>query len=192
MTTCTYCSSLIDEGNVVCARCRSALPVQPGVAGTDSVDVPAFKPFDDLKGIGGWLILPAIGLAVSPFVMLYNIFGVDLPVLVDSKYSVFLSNHPGFSGLLTFEIIVNSAFLAGLIALNFFLYSKNRFFPKFMIAYLAAQFFLLLIDHLATVALLPSGDSSKGTIAIFRALVGAVVWIPYFLNSQRVEQTFVN
>jgi hypothetical protein len=61
-----------------------------------------------------------------------------------------------------------------------------------MIAYLVINFFLLLADHLATASMFPSVNSTSGMMSVVRAFTGAAVWIPYFLNSNRVEQTFVN
>lgn len=193
---CASCSSTLNEDSLVCPNCGTAVAVHPGVSEAAApTSAPVFKTFEnrnDLNGIGGWLILPAIGLVISPFMSLHGIFIVDLPVLFGDRYSAFLNGHPAFSGLLVFEIMGNAIFLAGAVGLNFLLYKKKRIFPICMIAYFAINFFLLLADHLATRALLPSTDSNSGTMAVVRAFVGAAVWIPYFLVSRRVKATFMN
>jgi hypothetical protein len=191
MTTCTNCSAKLDEGSVVCARCVSAVAVQPRVAETTPVDVPAYIPGDGLKGIGGWLILPAIGLAISPFVSLHGLFK-GIGILTSSRYETVLSARPGLATLILFEIITNTILFAASVCLNFIFYWKKRIFPRCAIAYYGLNFFVMLADHLATVSLLPSSDNSAGAFGAVRALVICVIWIPYFLNSQRVEQTFVN
>src|ERR1035441_8705208 len=145
-TTCATCSSALDEGTPVCPNCGTAVAASPGVVETAPSTAPIFKSFEDrndLNGIGGWLILPAIGLAIAPFFALYGIFVTDLPMLTGSRYQIFLTGHPGIFGLLIFEIIVNALFLAGSLGLNFLFYKKHRLFPSYMIAYLVTQFFLL-------------------------------------------------
>ena len=92
--SCATCSSALEEGSLVCPNCGTTVAVDSAIAVTGSTDAPAYKHDEDLNGIGGWLILPAIGLAIAPFVALYIIFMVDLPVLTDSKYQEVLTRHP--------------------------------------------------------------------------------------------------
>ena len=194
-TTCSRCSSQLDEASLICPNCGTVATMPSEVAEATPTMAPVFTSFDhrnDLEGIGGWLILPAIGLAVAPFIALHGIFIVDMPVLTGSRYQAYLSDHPRFVGLLIFEIMVNSFFLLGSLGLNFLLYKKKRIFPKCIIGYLAIQLCLILADHLGVIALLPSADSSGGLKDVFRAFSGAAIWIPYFLTSQRVKATFVN
>jgi hypothetical protein len=155
------------------------------------MEAPAFKPFDDLNGLGGWLILPAIGLAISPFISMHGIV-TDIQLLTGGDHLGIFVNHPSLTGLLTFEIIINTSFLAAVIALNILFYTKKRLLPKCMIVFYAAQCILMLADHLAATAVFPSSDLSAGLFTVVRAFIGAAVWIPYFMSSQRVEATFVN
>jgi len=190
---CANCSSALDEGSLFCPQCGTAVAVHSGIAETGSTDAPIFKSFEarnDLNGIGGWLILPAIGLAISPFMSLFGIV-TDIMLLTGNHPSLF-ANHPSLTSLLTFEVLINTAFLVAVIYLNVLFYTKNRIFPKCIIAFYAAQCFLMLADHLAATAVFPSADLSPSVIAIVRSFIGAAIWIPYFLNSKRVEATFVN
>jgi hypothetical protein len=190
--SCATCSSALDEGSQFCPQCGTAVAVNPSVIDAAPTDAPAYKPADGLSGIGGWLILPAIGLAFAPFIALYIIFMVDLPVLTDSKYQEVLTEHPALPGLLIFEIITNVFFLAGSLGLNFLFYKKKRVLPTCMIAYLIIQFLLIMADNLATAAFIPSANTIGNIFEVVRSLVGAVIWIAYFYSSIRVENTFVN
>jgi hypothetical protein len=190
--SCATCSSALEESIQMCPNCGTAVAAGSAIAETGSTDAPAYKHDDGLKGIGGWLILPAIGLAVAPFVALYIIFMVDLPVLTESKYQEVLTRHPALPGLLVFEIITNAFFLAVSLGLNFLFYKKKRILPRCIIAYLIIQFFLILADNLATAAVLPSANTAGSLFGVVRSLVGAVIWIAYFHSSIRVEATFVN
>jgi hypothetical protein len=190
--SCATCSSALEEGSLVCPNCGTTVAVDSAIAVTGSTDAPAYKHDEDLNGIGGWLILPAIGLAIAPFVALYIIFMVDLPVLTDSKYQEVLTRHPALPGLLIFEIIANAFFLAGSLGLNFLFYKKKRVLPTCMIAYLIIQFLLIMADNLATAAFIPSANTAGNIFEVVRSFVGAVIWIAYFHSSIRVENTFVN
>ncbi|MGO9775686.1 MAG: DUF2569 family protein [Terracidiphilus sp.] len=193
--SCARCSSPLDEGSILCAHCGAAVSTDPSVAEAAPATAPIFKTFNDrkdLEGIGGWLILPAIGLAITPFITFYNLFGLDIPALSRYGSGLLLNGHSGLIGLLVFEIIMNIILLAGAIGLNILLYSKKRIFPKCMIIFLTANFLFILGDQIAVSALLASADRVSGITDVIRAFIGAVIWIPYFLNSQRVAQTFVN
>jgi len=173
------------------SKVRHRAAADSRITETGSTEAPAYKPADDLNGIGGWLILPAIGLVISPFMSLHGII-TDTLLLTSSVYPSLSANHPSITGLLIFEVLINAAFLAAVICLNFLFYTKKRILPNCMIALYAAQCVLMLADHLATTAVFPSADLSSSIIAVIRSLIVAVVWIPYFLNSRRVEATFVN
>jgi hypothetical protein len=148
---------------------------------------PAFVMNNDLTGIGGWLILVAIGLAIGPLFRLHGIY-LDSRLLFGSRFQAAMNSKPGLEAIIFFELVTNSFFLAYNVLLNFLFYSKRRSFPMFMIFNLAAQFVAILIDHLWAMHF---GPANQGFF-VFQALVAALIWIPYMLNSIRVEQTFVN
>jgi len=204
---CTQCKFALDESAVVCPQCGTAVgeqagsaselqsspaegavlpPEQPAGLLDAAIEPPAFRVDNDLEGIGGWLILPAIGLALSPFMSVHGIY-TDLHILFSRSYETYLASHRGLGGLILFEAVNNSVFLMAGIYLNYLLYTKKRLFPMGMIAFYAGSFVLMLADHLMAARYLPNTEWT--TVA--RIGITCVVWIPYFLNSQRVEQTFV-
>jgi NADH:ubiquinone oxidoreductase subunit K len=185
---------VLNEDSKICPNCGTAVASHAGIAEVTSTTAPIFKSFEDrsdLNGIGGWLILPAIGLVVSPFMSLHGIITASL-LLTSSIYPSLSANHPSLTGLLIFEVIINAAILAAVICLNFLFYMKKRLFPRYIIALYAAQCALMLADYLAAASVFPSADLSTGLFTVIRSFIVAAVWIPYFLNSKRVEATFVN
>jgi Protein of unknown function (DUF2569) len=203
---CNNCASPLQPDAVVCVHCGSAVnhadPVDveaapravptaiPPVTEPSAPPVnrtPMFVTGSDLAGIGGWLVLIMIGLAVSPFFRLHGMI-VDSQLLFSSRYQARMSTRPGLEAIIFFELITNSFFLAYVILLNVLFYRKRRSFPIFMIFCLAAQFVTQLIDHLWAMHFGPAGQLT----AVLQTLIAAAVWIPYMLNSIRVEQTFVN
>lgn len=149
--------------------------------------MPMFATGTDLEGIGGWLILVAVGLGIGPLVSLSGVIR-DLLMLYGAKYQNVLAARPGIAGLVLYEAVTNSIFLVALVALNILFYKKKRSFPSLMITFLASQLAFVLIDHLAARALQPS----TGLAGVFRSLAGAVIWIPYYLRSERVKATFIH
>ena len=158
----------------------------PGPTANQAIEPPTFLIDSGLRGIGGWLILPAIGLALSPFLSLHGIY-TDLRVLSNRSYENYLATHEGLAGLILFEAINNTIFLFAAIYINFLLYTKKRLFPIAVIVFYAGSFILLLTDNL--IALRYNPHSEWTTVA--RVFITCIIWIPYFLSSQRVKATFV-
>jgi Protein of unknown function (DUF2569) len=202
---CQQCASQMDDDAVVCVQCGSAT-VRTGEQG-ESTEVRMLEPSEarisepaggpgpsaphfaietDLSGIGGWLILTVIGLAVAPFLSIRALY-TDLAILFGARFQAGLSSHPLLAGLVLFESATNSIFLVTQIVLNLMLYRRKRAFPAWMITYLAANVILSLFDHLWTIHY----EHSSGWMSVARSFVAAAIWIPYFLRSRRVKLTFV-
>lgn len=137
-----------------------------------------------LVGIGGWLILPALGLVLGP------IFSIVMLVMALPMYPQVEA--AGFGGLFTLEILVDAALIV------FMLYAASRFFPKkadapaVMIAlYIAAPVVLAVMLAIETSegAAFFAEESQKHLV---RSIIGAMIWVPYFRVSKRVKATFVN
>lgn len=191
--SCKQCSTQLDDCAAACTHCGAALPVPlpPQIETTDpspqAFGVPSFSTGSDLEGIGGWLILVALGLAAGPFLLVRGIY-TDLHFLYGGQFQSGLARYPGLVALILFEAVSNSIFLLGLIALNFLFYRKKRTFPGWMITYLAFNCSIILIDHLGALRYSPHTAST----ALVRSIVGVLIWIPYYLRSERVKVTFVH
>ncbi len=144
-----------------------------------------------LEGLGGWLILVGLGLAISPVVILGTTIAGNVTLFTHSSFRAFLEAHPALEGLIIFEIITNLIFVVLLGALNFLFFTKKRSFPTYMTLYLALQLILVLGDALAVHAVVPSVHTPASYSAITRSFLGAAIWIPYLLVSRRVKLTFV-
>jgi hypothetical protein len=160
-------------------------PSEP--AGQAAIPQSIFSSGSDLNGIGGWLILVAFGLALSPFFILHGVY-TDLHILTADRYQAGLALRPGLAGLVMLEAITNSVFLAAVVCLNILLYRRKRAFPTAMVVYFAAQIVWVLTDHLMALKYNPHSTWT----GVLRTILTGVIWIPYFLHSQRVEETFVN
>ena len=143
------------------------------------------SPSEGPSGINGWLLLPAIGVILSPVAYLVTI--IQSAELLDDAAFV-----PGARGVLLSEI----AGLA-LVALSF-VYVAIRFFqrkhdaPKLFIALLLITILFILLDSavVSSTLSLPFMDAATGA-ALARAVISAAIWVPYMLRSARVRNTFV-
>lgn len=148
--------------------------------------------------IGGWLYLIGIGLVVSPFRVIQMLAGTYLPLFRDGAWDHLTtpgteSYHVLWAPLLVFEIIGNLGMLVlGLAALVCFV-QRSRRTPKLVIMWLGWAAIYGLIDFFAAdlIPLVKSSADPESLRELTRALMGAAIWIPYFLMSKRVKATFV-
>jgi len=190
MHTCARCATKLDEGCFICPNCGAMVEPSSAVV---SAPVPArgFPPAADLKGLGGWLIVVAVGLLLAPFAYVGNIV-TDYPLLSGSGSQNPFIAEPPFGHLVAVEIGISTAFVAALIALNVLFYSKKRAFPAWMIVFLVAQLSVSVLLYLAVVVVVPSLDATPVLAQLVRPLLAALIWIPYFRLSKRVKATFVS
>jgi hypothetical protein len=151
------------------------------------------------SGLGGWLILPMLGLIFLPFKLGAMLATTFWPIFSEGSWEVLTTPggeayHALWAPLLIFEIIGNSTFLIAAIVLLVFFFQKYHRFPKLMILFLSLNLAFVGIDFFAvdlipTAAAEPDPESTKELIRVF---VGAAIWIPYFLKSVRVKNTFTN
>lgn len=136
-------------------------------------------------GIGGWLILPAIGIVVAPFQFAKNVLdyfpGIEL-----------LAPGTLLHTMTMIEILawIGFAILAATTAVQFFARKKSA--PTLYRALLIGQLIFVLAAYWAAAIFFdtPMFDVDAG-IAIAMLLAACAIWIPYFLYSTRVRNTFV-
>lgn len=150
-------------------------------------------------GLGGWLILPAIGLMLTPFRVLGSLATDFLPLFDEGVWEALTTPdspayHPLWAPLIGLEILVNIVFLALSVVLIYMFFTKNWRFPRLMIAFLGLNAAFVVGDWLlsnlipAVAAMDPDPEVYR---EMMRAVGGAMIWIPYFMVSRRVENTFV-
>jgi hypothetical protein len=155
-------------------------PVSYGMPG------PRPYPSNAPRGIGGWLILPAIGLIVSPLMMLLTLYN-NLSVL--NTLSAVEGRYPGLRAAIISEILITAGMLGFQVYVAVLFFKTSRELPKMITILLAVNLVLMSIDAawVSTIVGKPTGIAE-----MVRALVAACIWIPYFKSSQRVKATFVN
>ena len=149
------------------------------------------------QGIGGWLILPVIGLFVFP-VRAAMSFATDYwPIFQDGIWGNLTTPgsevyHPLWAPVIVGEVSFNGAFLLFDLALLYLLFTRSHRFPKAFIAFTLANLAFVVGD--AAIAWQIPAVAARGLEGvageIARTVVVAVVWVPYMLVSKRVRNTF--
>jgi uncharacterized protein DUF2569 len=151
-----------------------------------------------LEGIGGWLILVAIGLCVQPMLLLKAIAD-NVAIFEPDTWRVLTTPgapayHPLWAPLLVGETGVNLVLFAWSGVLLYVFFARKRGFPRLVVAYMGVSLAAVLGD-LAVARAIPSAQirltaSDYGQVG--RSAISAAVWIPYFLRSRRVAATFIH
>lgn len=149
------------------------------------------------SGLGGWLILPMLGLIFLPFRLGVMLMTTHYPIFSEGYWEVLTTPgteayHALWAPLLIFEILGNSLFLVFSIILLVLFFQKHQRFPKLMILFLAANLAFIGIDFFASdlIPAVAAESDPESTKELIRTIVAAAIWIPYFLKSVRVKNTF--
>ncbi|MER8787431.1 DUF2569 domain-containing protein [Mesorhizobium sp. M0983] len=148
------------------------------------------------EGIGGWLVLPMLGLMLTPILGLVQLHNTD--------YLGMLQNWQAFS-LSQGVLIVAELVISGILNLTapalllFFMFKRWQIFPGWYMIWAFAMPIYSVLDswagYLAFPDSFPSLDDAfdKETMRdIYRSVWAAAIWIPYMMRSDRVANTFVN
>jgi hypothetical protein len=146
------------------------------------------------SGIGGWLILPLLGMFAT--------VGVQLVGLTHTGDT--FGNLSALNGaqslMVVLEFWLNLAiFLGAPIALLVLFFNKSRKFPRYYITWQIVSAAFVVLDLLAGYALFAQAFEASGTPffdnttmrSLLGSAVGVCIWIPYMMNSVRVKNTFV-
>jgi hypothetical protein len=148
------------------------------------------------SGLGGWLALPSIGLLVSPFIMAKMVYETYVP-LMKMEVLTLLANtqlpsyNPRLLPVLGVELFINIAFFLFTLAIIPQFFRKKATAPKLMVIWYASAIAIQIVDVILTAYVDPkTGIDPDLSKAIIKTTVIAFIWIPYFMQSVRVKNTF--
>ncbi len=152
------------------------------------------EPKDNTRynSIGGWLILPAIGLCLTPFRMVYELIDIEYfnyshwRILTDPNFGAYDAKLGSF---ILAELIVNLALLFYSVVLIILFFKRRSSVPILAVIFYGSTFAFLLIDGMIG-AQYSDGMDKETLTSILRSLIGSCIWIPYFLISERSKGTF--
>lgn len=157
-----------------------------------SFDLEAVK---NAWSIGGWLILPAIGITINPLLILVSAIRQD--IYSESVWQNMQANP--HAALLNLTVILTVIFNTLLFVFSVFIlisfYKRRDILPKYFIIFICFSFFVTLADTIGGLyverAVKGEITDTSGFGAVFRNIIICIVWTIYFLRSERVKNTFV-
>ena len=131
------------------------------------------------SGIGGWLILPAIGLVLAPILWTLGLIVMAFAI-------------PEYPIIIPLNMVLGILLLGLLIwtAIQFFRKKKNA--PKLMIACLIAKPAMTAILFAVATILKDYEFAADYRGELVQVLIISAIWGRYFNVSKRVKATFIN
>jgi hypothetical protein len=145
------------------------------------------------RGIGGWLILPAISVALNPLLILSKIVQL-IELQSDFSYRLAIQAMPVLSAVVTLDLLGSLALFIFSIVLAIKFFKKREGVPSLVVWFLVLNTLLqLMLLALSTGAweTYPQLTFDYGSRAV-TWIVSSLIWGAYFKLSKRVKATFVN
>lgn len=153
---------------------------------------------NDLKGLGGWLILIGIGVVISPFSLAAELMPLYYGIFTDGIFEILTTQgseayHVMWGPLIVFETVFNSLLILVSCYLIYLYFSKHYMFPKVYIAIVIFSLVFIPFDAWLASFVLPDEPmfDPATTKEFTRTIFTTVIWVPYMLISKRVKATFV-
>lgn len=152
---------------------------------------------EEPRGIGGWLLLPLLGLVLTPIGMANSFVNVARIGFAPGAWDAMTPGSEAYDPLQAPLLAFGMAFtLLGVVASPLLLWlflKRHRYVPRLMVASLAALVFGRAFDFLLASRIPAFRPAMPALVATYVVLPGllATVWIAYFLRSSRVKNTFV-
>lgn len=145
------------------------------------------------RGIGGWLVLPAIGIILNPILLLFNLVN-RFSFLSTAEHKLVADKYPTVGTLTGLEIFGNVIFLIIALVLLFQFFGKRASAPTTFIWFVSLKLGLSILLFLISTSLWSIAPQLvvDYLVPAFGYGVGAAIWIPYFRRSERVQNTFVH
>ncbi|WP_339240617.1 DUF2569 domain-containing protein [Paenibacillus sp. FSL R5-0517] len=151
-----------------------------------------------VSGLGGWLILIQIGLFLTVILLAVQLFQQIIPTFTTETWEMLTSKqsdyyHPLWGPVLIFEMVYNTLFLLFSVYTIFAFYSKKAILPRLMIIFYGLSLIVGIIDYLLLLQIPLAKELEDGSSIrdIAKSVITCAIWIPYFIKSERVHNTFV-
>ena len=160
------------------------------------------------REIGGWLLLPAAGIILSPVVVALSWWRCSR--LVQDLHKRGFFDQPEAAGhfrLVTLEVAGMAFLLVFLAAVAYFFFNRHRWAPLLFIAYALLSLLFTGVRFVTMLVSLKTTDVDskyelyafhRGSIpemvlasGLLTTGLACMIWVPYFLLSKRVKETFV-
>lgn len=159
----------------------------------DPLPAPGYIAGDGIA-VGGWLILPLLGIISTPFRTLILIGSngyFNQTVWVNLLSPALSTFNPALAGAMLGELIINIGFLVYSLLVAILFLQKRSSVPRLMVVLYISNLLFLIADYVALEVLELSSGAENSLASIASAFIVAAIWVPYFNVSTRVKETFV-
>lgn len=146
--------------------------------------------------IGGWMVLPVIGLILTPVISLITLISGNL--FNASSFQFYTSQessgyHILWGVLWMINLAVTSAYLVLPVLILVMIFKYDQRSPSFIIWFYAGNAVVNLILLILAKSINTMDPSVTQAVwkDLIRAFIAGAIWIPYFYYSSRVKETFV-
>ena len=150
------------------------------------------------EGLGGWLIIVAIGIIVSPLRIVFELFPIYSDIFTDGYWEILTTPgtdayHIMWAPILLGEIGINVLLTCMWLFIIFLFFSKKKAFPRWYIGIMLFTLTFLITDAFTIKLVLPNEPifDPETVTEIGRTLFSCLIWIPYMIVSKRVSATFI-
>lgn len=146
------------------------------------------------QSIGGWLILVAIGLCLTPLRLIYDLFSMQEFFDPASWSALWSAGNWLLFSVFLFEYVYNIFYFFFSILIIALFFNKRSSTPLLISILYGCTFAVTLMDTLIAMNLndaYTDAEQSEYYRSLFRSFLAAAIWIPYFNMSERVKETFV-
>lgn len=158
-------------------------------------DLPSRVKANREQKIGGWLVLIGIGLALTPIIVLAQMLNTS-EYFDKAVWAVLFNNSESapLGILLIFELIYNSAYLVFSVFVLVLFVQRRTIAPRIIIWFFGVTLVVTILDTFAAIQLsqgsLTAADEQELYVELGKTFLRSIIWIPYFIYSERVKETF--
>jgi transglutaminase-like putative cysteine protease len=140
-------------------------------------------------GLGGWMVLPVIGVFLSPILLMRNIWTWFGDIGTAAQFAT-VEQHVQWMLLLVFLLMCVAILVA--IATAVFMLKRTWTFPFAFVALQALNLVIMIVNAI-TLWMIGGNDveAAHETNMLVLPILSTVLWVSYVLLSQRVRATFV-
>ena len=143
-------------------------------------------------GMGGWLLLLAFGVLVSPVRLTYDLITLVPSYALENWTHRTVPTSPGYAAgaapLFIVELILNLGLLVLSVLLAVVMFARRRDFPGLLIAFAALGVVVQVCDAIAVAAVFPGQSGAAADLP--RTVIWGCIWGLYVTKSVRVRNTF--
>ena len=144
------------------------------------------------------MILIQIGLYITIIGLVIQIIEFNLYSLTDETWQLLTSEgsslyDPLWKPIIIFEAIYNILFFIFSIYILVQFYRKKSIVPRLMIIFYSISLFIGIFDYilLQQIEIAKQLEDGSSIRDIIKSAITCLIWIPYFIKSERVMNTFI-